>query len=178
MQSNEAFVRYMILATVLLLLSQYTPYLSTDSAVYYFIGIGIRLFVKDFKRICIGSFWAIIPLLIILNNTEWRDWGKIYVLFSVMCFLSIATKSYHLLRDKKICNLFLYLGRNTLPIYIFHPIFTMLSKYTVKYFSFDSTGVTHAIFTIVLCVTGSILIAKIMDATHCSWIFARKNILR
>lgn len=54
----------------------------------------------------------------------------------------------------------------------------MFSKYTVTYFGFDHTGILHAIFTILLCVTGSILIAKVMDASHCSYIFARKAILR
>ena len=178
LMANEVYVRYIILAIFLLLLSQYTPFLSAKSAIYYFIGVGVRLFVGNFRKICIGTFWAVIPFIIILTNTEWRDWGEIYVLFCVICFLSITTKVYQLCSNKKICNMLLYIGRNTLPIYIFHPIFTMLSKYTVMYFGFDNTGILHALFTIILCVIGSILIAKVMDISHCSYIFARRTILR
>ena len=54
----------------------------------------------------------------------------------------------------------------------------MLSKYTVMYFGFDNTGILHALFTIILCVIGSILTAKVMDISHCSYIFARRTILR
>lgn len=178
LHGNEIFTRYVILAIALLLLSLYTPFLSIKCAIYYFIGVGLRLFIKDFEKICIGTFWAIIPLLIIISNTEWRDWGTIFVLFCIVCFLSIATKVFTLLSDKKICSMMLYIGRNTLPIYAFHPIFTMLSKYTTTYFSFDYTGCLHAIFTIVLCITGSLLIAKFMDVSHCSYIFGRRTILR
>lgn len=177
-QVDKIFVRYVILAIVLLLLSLYTPFLSIKCAIYYFIGVGLRLFIKDFKRICIGTYWAIIPLLIIVSNTEWRDWGTIFVLFCVICFLSIATKIYTLFSGKKICAMMLYIGRNTLPIYAFHPIFTMLSKYTTTYFYFDYTGYLHAIFTIAMCITGSLFIAKFMDVTHCSYIFGRRTILR
>ena len=175
---SDSFARYLIFGTALLLLSQYTPYLSANSAVYYFIGVGVRLFIKDFRVICVGTFWAIIPLLIMLIHPEWRDWGTVYILFCVMCFLSVATKCFQLCSHRKICGLFLYIGRNTLPIYIFHPIFTMLSKYTLPCFSFDNTGVLHAVFTIVLCVAGSILVAKAMDASHASYIFARRKLLR
>lgn len=46
------------------------------------------------------------------------------------------------------------------------------------YFGFDNTGILHALFTIILCVIGSILTAKVMDISHCSYIFARRTILR
>lgn len=177
-KDEDIFIRYLMLAIVLLLLSLYTPFLSIKCAIYYFIGVGLRLSIKDFKKICIGTFWSLIPLLIILSNMEWREWEMIYVLFCVVCFLSIATKMFNLFSNKKICNMMLYIGRNTLPIYAFHPIFTMLSKYTTTYFNFDYTGCLHAIFTIALCIIGSLLLAKFMDVTHCSYIFGRRTILR
>lgn len=176
--AREIFVRYMILATVLFLLSQYTPFLSIKSAIYYFIGVGVRLFVKDFRKICVGTLWAGVPFLLLLSRPEWREWDEIYILFCVICFLSVATRLSQLCRNGNICNMLLYIGRNTLAIYIFHPIFTMLSKYTVPCFSFDNTGILHALFTMIICVIGSILVAKVMDVSHCSYIFARKAILR
>ena len=71
-----------------------------------------------------------------------------------------------------------YLGRNTLPIYIFHPIFTMMSKYMLPLFSFDHTGLLHTLTTIVMCVAGSLAVAYAMDRTRLSYVFAKKQILR
>lgn len=107
-RGNEVFVRYVMFGSFLLLLSRYTPFLSADSAVYYFIGVGLRLFVKDFKKVCVGTFWAGIPLLIMLINTAWRAWGEIYVLFCVMCFLAVATKLFQYCNGKRLSNIYIY----------------------------------------------------------------------
>ena len=71
-----------------------------------------------------------------------------------------------------------YLGHNTLPIYIFHPIFTMLSKFYLPIFAFDSTGILHATTTVVLSFVGSIIIAKSLDKTGMSCIFGTKALIR
>ena len=36
-----------------------------------------------------------------------------------------------------------YIGRNTLPIYLFHPIFTMGGKLALPLFHFDNSGGTY-----------------------------------
>ncbi|MDY4704982.1 MAG: acyltransferase, partial [Prevotella sp.] len=72
----------------------------------------------------------------------------------------------------------LYIGRNTLPVYMFHPIFTMAGKYLLPIFQFDASGVLHAVAVIVMGIVGSLLIAKSLDRLHLSWIFGRAQLLR
>lgn len=174
---NTLLAKYVILGSVLLVVSLYTPFLSTECAVYYFIGVGLRQFIKDYRSICIGSLWTGIPLLIMVSREAWRDWGMIYVLFCVICFGTFSNKLSAYSKGG-IRRVLLYIGRNTLPIYIFHPIFTMMSKYTIPVFQFDSSGVCHAVFTTVLCVAGSLCIAQAMDKTRLSYIFAHRRLLR
>lgn len=94
-------------------------------------------------------------------------------------FLFLSFSSYFICffkgRTKSIIE---YIGRNTFPIYIFHPMFTMLSKFLSPAFKWDFTGLSHAILTIVIGVAGSICIAKVLDWSHLSYLLGKKKILR
>lgn len=169
--------KYILLGSAFLAISLFTPIMTAKCAFYYFIGVGIRLYVKDFSKICIGTFWAFIPLMIMLSQKGWRNWATIFVIASVFCFFSISTQLATYPKGK-LKEYILYIGRNTLPIYIFHPIFTMLAKFALPAFQFDSTGCLHAVFTIVLGFVGSLGIAWCMDKTRLSYIFGYKKILR
>ena len=54
--------------------------------------------------------------------------------------------------------LLLFLGRNSLPLYVFSPIFTVLCKQLVPYLKFDPTGLLFLVVSLTFCVTGSLLI--------------------
>lgn len=151
--------------------------ISIKSAFYYYLGAGIKIYLGDINKICVGSFWALIPFAVMLSQEDWRDWSTFFVLACVMCYFSVSTQlaKYPKGKSKKAL---LYIGRNTLPIYIFHPIFTMLSKYTLPFFQYDPSGVLHAVFTIFISVGGSLGIAYFMDKTHFSWMFAYRKMLR
>ena len=70
-----------------------------------------------------------------------------------------------------------FLGRNSLPLYVFSPIFTVLCKRFVPYLQFDPTGLLFLFVSLVFCVTGSLLIAWLMDATGISpYFFGRKSL--
>lgn len=169
--------RYMLLASALLAISLFTPVLDVKAAAYYFIGVGIRVYVRDFERICVGSLWSFIPFLVLLSRQECRGWETLYVLACVMCFFSFTTVLAKYPKGK-VRGILLYIGKNTLPIYIFHPVFTMLAKFALPMFQFDVTGYLHALFTIAMSVAGSLGIAYVMDKTHISYIFAYRKLLR
>lgn len=71
-----------------------------------------------------------------------------------------------------------FIGRNTFPVYIFHPIFTMAAKFLLPLFAFDPTGLLHTIFTIAMCLVGTLALAVLLDKTHLSWCFGRSTLLR
>lgn len=72
----------------------------------------------------------------------------------------------------------LYIGRNTLPIYLFHPIFTMVAKFYHPLFNWDRSEICFALVTIFIAIAGSIGIAKMMEKTHLAYLFGKGKMLR
>ena len=70
-----------------------------------------------------------------------------------------------------------FLGRNSLVLYVFSPIFTVLCKRFVPYLQFDHTGLIFLMVSLIVCVAGSLAIAWMMDLTGISrFFFGRKAI--
>lgn len=169
--------RLALLATVMIVVSQYTPFLSLRNAAYYFIGVVIRVSLGNFDSVYRKSLLALVPFALLISQRDLHDWGTLSVLACVMCFFCFCA-SIEQLSPACLRHTMHYIGRNTLPIYIFHPIFTMLAKYILPIFAFDPTGLTHAAVTIILCLVGSIGIGWFMDRTGLSYIFGKRNIIR
>lgn len=173
-----------IFATLLLLLSK-TPALSPSAATYYFIGVVLRQCHIGFDRIFRPSPAALLLWLLLLGMEEWYDWGTLAIVFSCWCCISSLMWIHILinrLQDKacirKTEDTLLYIGRNTLPIYLFHPIFTMAAKFYHPLFSWDRSEICFALVTIFIAIAGSIGIAKMMEKTHLAYLFGKGKMLR
>lgn len=173
-----------IFATLLLLLSK-TPALSPSAATYYFIGVVLRQCHIGFDRIFRPSPAALLLWLLLLGMEEWYDWGTLAIVFSCWCCISSLMWIHSLiirLQDKasvrKTEDTLLYIGRNTLPIYLFHPIFTMAAKFYHPLFSWDRSEICFALVTIFIAIAGSIGIAKMMEKTHLAYLFGKGKMLR
>ena len=151
----DVTAKYSIFASLLIVVALLTSLLNIKYAAYYFIGVGIKLYIKDFSRVYKSSLWPVIPFVLLISNPVFHDWGTLSIVICILCFLSFSAKFYDFCSSKVLKEL-TYIGRNTFPIYIFHPIFTMLSKWLLPVFSFDFTGLLHAFVTIVICILGSI----------------------
>ena len=173
-----------IFATLLLLLSK-TPALSPSAATYYFIGVVLRQCHIGFDRIFRPSPAALLLWLLLLGMEEWYDWGTLAIVFSCWCCISSLMWIHSLiirLQDntciRKTEDTLLYIGRNTLPIYLFHPIFTMAAKFYHPLFSWDRSEICFALVTIFIAIAGSIGIAKMMEKTHLAYLFGKGKMLR
>ena len=169
--------KFSIFAFLLLIVSQFTPFLSIRNAFYYFLGAGIRIYIKDFTRIYKSNFWPILPFALLITNKNFQDWGTVSVLVCVGCFFSFISKLFNYFKGDAL-TIMNYIGRNTFPIYMFHPIFTMIAKFMLPIFIFDKTGILHAVITIILSLAGSLGIGRVMDYFHLSYIFGKKRIMR
>lgn len=176
-RSLSTAAKYSLFAAVLIAVALWTPILNIKAAVYYFVGVGIRLYVGDFSRVYVKSLWPALPFGLLISNPAFHDWGAISILICAVCFLCFSSFLFTFFkgRAKTVAE---YIGRNTFPIYVFHPIFTMLSKFLLPFFRFEPTGLLHAFFTIVMCIAGSLCMAKLMDRTRLSFLLGRKRILR
>ena len=173
-----------IFATLLLLLSK-TPTLSPSAATYYFIGAVLRQCHIGFDRIFRPSPVALLLWINLLGLEEWYDWGTLAIVFSCWCCISSLMwihSPIKRLQDnasvRKTEDTLLYIGRNTLPIYLFHPIFTMAAKFYHPLFSWDRSEICFALVTIFIAIAGSIGIAKIMEKTHLAYLFGKGKMLR
>ena len=173
-----------IFATLLLLLSK-TPALSPSAATYYFIGAVLRQCHIGFDRIFRPSPVALLLWINLLGLEEWYDWGTLAIVFSCWCCISSLMWIHSLIKrlQDKACirkteDTLLYIGRNTLPIYLFHPIFTMAAKFYHPLFSWDRSEICFALVTIFIAIAGSIGIAKMMEKTHLAYLFGKGKMLR
>ena len=173
-----------IFATLLLLLSK-TPALSPSAATYYFIGVVLRQCHIGFDRIFRPSPVALLLWINLLGLEEWYDWGTLAIVFSCWCCISSMMWIHSLIKrlQDNVCvrkteDTLLYIGRNTLPIYLFHPIFTMAAKFYHPLFSWDRSEICFALVTIFIAIVGSIGIAKMMEKTHLAYLFGKGKILR
>lgn len=173
-----------IFATLLLLLSK-TPALSPSAATYYFIGAILRQCHIGFDRIFRPSPVALLLWINLLGLEEWYDWGTLAIVFSCWCCISSLMWIHSLIKRlqdnacvRKTEDTLLYIGRNTLPIYLFHPIFTMAAKFYHPLFSWDRSEICFALVTIFIAIAGSIGIAKMMEKTHLAYIFGKGKMLR
>lgn len=173
-----------IFATLLLLLSK-APALSPSAATYYFIGAVLRQCHIGFDRIFRPSPVALLLWINLLGLEEWYDWGTLAIVFSCWCCISSLMWIHSLIKRlqdnasvQKTEDTLLYIGRNTLPIYLFHPIFTMAAKFYHPLFSWDRSEICFALVTIFIAIAGSIGIAKIMEKTHLAYLFGKGKMLR
>lgn len=176
--NSNTITKYSLFATAIILISFLTPFLNIKAAIYYFIGVGIKHFIGDFSLIYRKSLWPIIPFSLLITRTDYHDWGTISVLVCVISFFCFSSFFISFLKEGKVKSLLEYIGRNTFPIYVFHPIFTMLSKFLLPVFRLDSTGIIHAISTVVIGIIGSLCMARCLDLLHISYLLGRKKILR
>ena len=173
-----------IFATLLLFLSK-TPALSPSAATYYFIGAVLRQCHIGFDRIFRPSPVALLLWINLLGLEEWYDWGTLAIVFSCWCCISSLMWIHSLIKRlqdnacvRKTEDTLLYIGRNTLPIYLFHPIFTMAAKFYHPLFSWDRSEIIFALVTIFIAIAGSIGIAKMMEKTRLAYLFGKGKMLR
>ncbi len=78
----------------------------------------------------------------------------------------------------RIKDTLLYIGRNTLPIYLFDPIFTMAAKFYHPLFPWDPSEISFALVTMILAIQAALLIARIMEKTKLAYLFGKGKLLR
>lgn len=155
-----------------------SPVISIKAIPYYFLGAALRHTGIRFSSFFRKSPFAILPIIVLLIHHEMRDWGSIAILFVAYSLISFLSWFNGLIRTLGMYRHILFIGANTLPIYLFHPIFTMLAKYYLPLFDFDSSGATHAVVTVIIAIAGSLLLAYAMDKSGLSFLFGSHTFIR
>lgn len=167
-----------LFATLLIIVPQYTPLLQAPHAAFYFGGVCLRLTEKRLDEVIKPSWWSVLPFVAIACLPNYRNYNFLAMTILALSFLSFIPKLIQSIGNGNVLRIIGYIGRNTLPIYLFHPIFTMGGKFALPLFRFDPSGVTHIVFTVIAGVVGSLAIAAFLDKCHLSYLLARKKFLR
>ena len=148
-----------------------------DVSLYFFLGVVIRQSKLSFLHVFRPSWLAFIALLWLGCYPETFHKGSLGGLITVYLIISAALAVFpHLLPNIK--RAVLFLGRNSLALFLFSPIFTMVCKIFIPYLAFDSSRLLFLALSLPLCVLGALSVCRVLDALHLSpWVLGREKAL-
>lgn len=170
-------IKLLAFAGLLCVASLFLPVMTIKSVMYYFLGSVLRQFDVDFNKAFRPKFYFFFIFLFIICQPEIRGWSHPLIILAVFSFISFSGWVCGQL-PPKVLRFADWLGMNTLPIYLFHPIFTMAGKFYLRFFAWEETGWLHVFVTLLLSISGSLAIAYLLDKTHVSRIFGRAKFFR
>lgn len=139
-------------------------------SVLYWCGVNFKSF---FRPVWI----AVVPLVLLCAYPENLDRSRLGgIAITYFCFCLLLRSYRHV--PSRLARFSGFIGRNTLPVLLFSPVFTLLSRWYLPLFSFDSTGFCFLLVSVSLAIAGSISIAWTMDRLHLSaYFFGKENLL-
>lgn len=170
-------VHLLVAGSLLLLFAQVFHLLTFANALYFMVGIALQLSKRSFVSCFPASVLAIIPLLIMCSQPENLNRATLSGALITGLVICLSLSIYkHLPSPAKQATEFI--GRNTLPVLLFSPIFTAASKIILPYFSFDPTGMCFLFVATAITLYGSIFAAFCLDKMRLSpFFFGKKSVL-
>jgi len=161
------FCKKGLLSCYILIGFAYTLYarvglLSLPLSFYFLVGVIIRNSHLTFLQVFQPSLLSFIAAGFLFANPANLHSGTIGGLFIVYFVISGSLSVYPYF-SKWILHFILYLGKNTLPLFLFSPIFTILCKSLVPVLSFEPTGMLFLFCALFICISGSLCICKVME---------------
>ncbi|MBP3712433.1 MAG: acyltransferase [Bacteroidaceae bacterium] len=171
-----AWLRVCLTAIAYYVLARVFGVLTFSSALYFLAGAMLRQSGMNFVAFFLPSRLSVIVFALLAcfsdKPTQASLNGVLIAYFAISSLLSIYKYLPPAPRP-----LLLFFGRNSLMLYVFSPIFTVLCKQLVPYLKFDPTGLLFLVVSLAFCVTGSLLIAWLMDLVGISRFFFGRRAL-
>ncbi len=140
------------------------------NAIYFLAGVIIKQSKLPFIRIFQPSLLALVPMILLCCFPDNLNRGILAGI--TITYLAIIISLYaHSYLSKGIRQCSYFIGRNTLVIFLFSPLFTILCKMFLPFLFFESTGILFMIISVAITVSGCIVIAWSMDKLHFSRFF-------
>lgn len=140
------------------------------NAIYFLAGVIIRQSKLPFIRIFQPSLLALVPMILLCCFPDNLNRGVLAGI--TITYLAIIISLYaHSYLSQGIRQYSYFIGRNTLVIFLFSPLFTILCKMFLPFLFFEPTGILFMIISVAITVSGCIVIAWSMDKLHFSRFF-------
>ena len=144
------------------------------NAIYFLAGVIIKQSKLPFIRIFQPSLLALVPMILLCCFPDNLNRGTLAGI--TITYLAIIISLYaHSYLSKGIRQCSYFIGRNTLVIFLFSPLFTILCKMFLSFLFFEPTGILFMIISVAITVSGCIVIAWSMDKLHFSRFFFGQN---
>ena len=161
--------RFLFLGLLFVGYAKLLDIVSLTNALYFLAGAVIRQSRLPFLSVFQASPLAIAVFgVLTLPQIEPLPPLILYAVFSSLLFC------YPYLRGRMQAAM-LFLGRNTLPLFLFSPLFTILCKQLVPFLQFEPTGLLFLAVSLTVCILGSLAVAWLMDVCRVSPLFFGKD---
>lgn len=150
--------------------------LSFPNACYFLAGMVLRQYVPDFLPAFPKQPWTILPVILIACVPAWLDKSHpagILMVYFVMSFLMYLCRH----TPHRVLTVMTFIGRNTLPLLLFSPLFTILAKfYQPHLLRLEPSGALFLLVSVFIATVGSLAIAWVSDKLRISpWFFGRER---
>ena len=154
-------------------LTQFITRFHWENVICFLIGVYISRSGRNFLEAIPPSVLTVIPLYILFSDRENYHTGTFAGIAITILVISFLLFAYNLVGNRT-RRLLQYLGSNSLTILVFSPIFTVITKMAVPYFSFDPTAICFAVCALTFVVAGCLYCALLSDKLHISrYLFAK-----
>ena len=152
--------------------------LDWSNVIYFLIGLFVMRSGLSFLKVFTPSFIALLPLIVLFAFRENYHNGSLagvaITALVISLLLAVYPYCFNVIRDG-LC----YIGRNSLAIVVFSPIFTIVTKMAAPYFSFDPTAICFALIALAVIVACCLLCAYLSDKLKLSrFIFLKDKFYR
>ena len=147
-------------------------------AMYFVAGFAMARLGVAFLAFFRASWWSLVPLVLLVSDPQNLDQSTLPGVVITYLVISLCLAAYPCLTASS-RRLSLFVGRNTLTIYLFSPIFTLASKVFSPLFAWDGTRICYAIVAVAFVIAGSLALTWLIDKVGISrFMFGRRNALQ
>ena len=149
------------------------------NAVYFCVGFALRLYHRPFIDTFHPAWWSFIGIVLVAtcvpNALQRHTIGGMLIVYFVISFLLWL---YPYL-SKGAAKISLFIGRNSLILLLFSPMFTVLSKLFQSYLLFEPSGMLFMLVALLFTIVGSFTVAYILQKLHVTrYVFGKSRIIK
>lgn len=161
--AHRAIGQFLLAMVGVCFCAQVLGLLSLANGYYFMLGVMLAGSGLSARSLLWSSWRSVVPFLLLCLLPDCLDRATLGGMLILYLAFSLLLKLYATI-PSAIGGWIVHVGRNSLPIFLFSPIFTMAMKFCVPWFTFDPTGLMFLVVALGVAVQGSLLIARIMDA--------------
>ena len=163
--------RFILLGILFFAIAEGVGVITLACALYFLAGVVVRRSGLKYTDVFKPSALAIIAFAILAffpQNCRMDVAGgvlMVYLAMSGLLWMGGFVKGH-------LQQLMQYLGKRTMPLFLFSPLFTILCKPMVPYLEFDPTCLIFLAVSLLICVSGSLAVDWILRKTGLSrWFY-------